>query len=189
VTREVEASYSDPLDEVWRCTAVAVGLRLERSKEVFAATDGEGTLTLGETATLDPDDCLGQMIFHELCHSLVQGAGSFGVPDWGLDNRSAGDELAEHACLRVQAALAGAYRLRWVLAPTTDFRAFYDALPVEPLAGDEPSAALAREAFERSTEPPWAPHLQRALEATRAIAQAVAPLAPADSLWARFEAD
>ncbi|NLY95693.1 MAG: YkgJ family cysteine cluster protein, partial [Myxococcales bacterium] len=63
-------AYVDPLDAIWLAVARAFGLRVERSDEVYASTDGEGTLTLGTRETLDPDDCLAQMIFHELCHAL-----------------------------------------------------------------------------------------------------------------------
>ena len=88
------------------------------------------------SALLDADDSLGQMIFHELCHSLIEGEDSFGKPDWGMDNtgpdqREAspeGDNWREHACLRLQWVLTGRYGLRTLFAPTTDFRAFWDQL-------------------------------------------------------------
>jgi len=186
VTRAIDARYRDPLDEIWLGTARALGLRIVRSNEVFAATDGAGVLTLGSPESLDPDDSLGQMVFHELCHSLVQGADSFREPDWGLDNLGARDEAREHACLRVQAVIARRHGLERVFAPTTDFRAFYDALGADPLAGEGESVTLARAALERAEGPPWQPHLNRALEATRAVAEAIAPFAAPDSLWARL---
>lgn len=184
--RVIDARYRDPLDEIWRAAARALGLRIVRSDEVFAATDGAGELTLGSPASLDPDDCLAQMVFHELCHSLVQGPESFREPDWGLDNLGDRDVAREHACLRVQAALARAHGLQGVLAPTTDFRSFYDALGADPLHGDDPSVPLARAALERAKGPPWHPHLERALAATRAIGEVLAPFAAPDSLWARL---
>lgn len=164
--------YVDPLDAVWLAAARRVGLRVERAPEVHAATDGRGTLVIGTPETLDSDDCLAQMIFHELCHSLVQGRASFEAADWGLDNESDRDLVREHACLRLQAALAARHGLRRVLAPTTDHRAFYDALGDDPLApSGDPSVVLAREALARAAEPPWAPHLEAALRATGAIAR------------------
>lgn len=177
--RQVRHRYLDPLDQVWLATARRIGLRIERSGEVYASTDGSGTLRLGAHATLDADDCLAQMIFHELCHALVEGPESFARPDWGLDNTGTRDVAREHACLRTQAALAGRHGLRALLAPTTDFRVFYDRLSEDPLAatGADPSIALAREAVRRAGEPPWAPHLESALRATAAIARAVAPFA------------
>ena len=191
--RQVDHRYVDPLDQVWLETARRIGLRIERSGEVYASTDGSGMLRLGAHATLDADDCLAQMIFHELCHALVEGPASFTHPDWGLDNTGSRDVTREHACLRTQAALAGRHGLRALLAPTTDFRAFYDRLSEDPLAAPaaEPSIALAWEAVRRAGEPPWAPHLESALRATAAIARAVAPFATADgepatalpSLW------
>jgi hypothetical protein len=197
-TRQVHHRYVDPLDQVWLATARRIGLRIERSGEVYASTDGGGTLRLGTHATLDADDCLAQMIFHELCHALVEGPGSFGHPDWGLDNTGPRDVAREHACLRTQAALAGRHGLRALLAPTTDFRAFYDRLSEDPLApvapetaAVDPSIALARAAVRRAGEPPWAPHLESALRASAVIAGAVAPFATAEdepatalpSLW------
>ena len=127
-------------------------------------------MTLGTPETLDPDDCLAQMILHELCHSLVEGTKSLRVPDFGLDNETLRDVSREHACLRLQAWLTGRFGLRRVLAPTTDFRSYYDELPPDPLAaGDDPSVAMARAGAERSDHSPWAPHLQAALEATAGV--------------------
>jgi hypothetical protein len=186
-SRPVGHRYLDPLDQIWLATAQRIGLRIERSGDVYASTDGAGTLRIGAGATLDADDCLAQMIFHELCHALVEGPGSFALPDWGLENVDARDLAREHACLRTQATLAGRHGLRALLAPTTEYRAFYDRLArdaLAPLAGDaaapappDPSIALARAALARAHEPPWAPHLDVALRATAAIAGIVAPFA------------
>lgn len=186
--------YLDPLEHLWLAAAAHIGLRVQRSGEVYAATDGAGALHIGDRADLDPDDCLAQMIFHELCHALVQGPGSFQQPDWGLDNETDRDVPAEHACLRTQAALARPHGLGTLLAPTTEFRAFYDQLTADPLAGPagDPSVALARAALARADQPPWAPHLRRALEDTAAIAARAARWqAPADPdalppLWHTF---
>ena len=186
MTRAIDGRYRDPLDEIWLGTARALGLRVIRSNEVFAATDGKGELTLGSPESLDPDDSLGQMVFHELCHSLVQGPESFDQPDWGLDNLGDRDVAREHACLRVQATIARRHGLERVFAPTTDFRSFYDALGADPLAGSDPSVAMARAALERAEGPPWQPHLERALRATRTLGEVSAPFAAADSLWARL---
>jgi hypothetical protein len=176
MSREVHRVYVDPLDAVWLAVARGTGLRVHRSGEVYASTDGEGNLTLGDRATLDADDCLAQMIFHELCHALVQGHENLGAPDWGLDNESDRDFVREHACLRVQSHLAGRYGLREMLAPTTDFRAYYDALPEDALAGDEAAVSLAREALARVDTPPFTPWLVKGLETTRAIVSAVSEI-------------
>ncbi len=174
--RVVCRRYVDPLDAIWLRAAAEVGLRVVRAPDAFASTDGAGTLVLGTPETLDADDCLAQMIFHELCHALVQGPASFSVPDWGLDNETERDVAREHACLRAQAALLSPLGLRVALAPTTDFRAFYDALGEDPLApvdlGDC-SVELARQALARVDTPPWAPHLRRALDATAKVVAAV----------------
>ncbi|MCA9669041.1 MAG: hypothetical protein KC503_25775 [Myxococcales bacterium] len=173
---------------IWLATARALGLRVARSDEVYAASDGRGTLTIGAAATLDADDCLAQMIFHELCHSLVEGASAFGEPDWGLDNVSDADRPRELAALRVQAALADRHGLRRVLAPTTEHRPFYEALGDDPIAGDE----AARAALARASTPPWHPHLEDALRRTRAIVTLAAPAARAldqDLLFATEDDD
>ena len=39
----------------------------------YATTNGRGVIGIGERDTLDGDDCLAQLILHELCHALVQG--------------------------------------------------------------------------------------------------------------------
>jgi hypothetical protein len=183
-TRQVHHRYVDPLDQIWLATARRIGLHIERAGDVYAATDGRGTLRIGTHATLDPDDCLAQMIFHELCHALVEGPASFVQPDWGLDNTGPRDVAREHACLRTQATLAGRHGLRALLAPTTDFRAYYDRLSEDPLTpgampADDASIALAEAALRRAELPPWAPHLETALRATAVIARAVAPFATA----------
>ncbi|MCC6875809.1 MAG: YkgJ family cysteine cluster protein [Sandaracinaceae bacterium] len=183
MSREVRSFYEDPLDRVWLTAAERMGLSIARSSEVFASTDGRGRLTLGDPSTLDADDCLAQMIFHELCHSLVQGPESFEQIDWGLDNESDRDLSREHGCLRAQAFLLSWYGLERVLAPTTDHRAFYDAIVEHPLEASERSVELARIAAGRSERFPWAPHLHDALRATSAIVHAL-PGAPAGSLWA-----
>ena len=146
------------------------GFDVTRSPEVYASTDGKGAMIIGTAETLDPDDCLAQMILHELCHSLVEGTQSLREPDFGLDNETSRDVVREHACLRLQAWLTARFGLRRALAPTTDFRGSYDDLPSDPLApGDDPASALAAAAAERSRGGPWAPHLEAGLEATARI--------------------
>ncbi len=168
--RKPRHSYLDPLDAIWLTVAARIGFVVARSSEVYASTDGKGLMTIGDASTLDPDDCLAQMILHELCHSLIEGPESLGLPDFGLDNESERDVVREHACLRLQAWLTESHGLREVLAPTTDFRSYYDALPEDPFAdGDDPATKLARAGAARSEKPPWAPHLWNALEATAKV--------------------
>ena len=164
--------YEDPLDRIWVTCAERVGLRVNRAADVYASTDGKGTLTVSRDDGLDADDSLAQMIFHELCHSLVQGASSFEVPDWGLDNLTEVDAVRERACLRLQATLARPHGLREFFAPTTDYRAFFDALPEDTLLGDSAELLMARRAAARANRAPWAPHLEEALAATAAVLSA-----------------
>lgn len=73
MAREVTRVYRDPLDELWLACAAEVGLRVRRTADAYASTDGRGTLSISTPEHLDADDCLAQMVFHELCHALVQG--------------------------------------------------------------------------------------------------------------------
>ena len=135
--------YVDPLDQLWLATAARLGFRVERGDSVYASTNGRGVMTLGTHETLDQDDCLAQMIFHECCHWLVEGEETRRAPDWGLDNVTDRDVPREMACLRLQAFLADRHGLRAVLAPTTDFREFHDALPADPFEPRHWLGALA----------------------------------------------
>ncbi len=181
--RSIDHRYEDPLSRVWLTAAERIGLRVVRSPDAYASTDGRGTMVIGDEASLDADDSLAQMIFHELCHSLVQGEGAFARPDWGMDNVSDVDVWREHACLRLQAHLAARHGLRGLFAPTTDFRAFWDALPADPFADrSDPSVAAAIRGLHRADLPPWSPALGDALAATARIAAAVGRAEP-PSLW------
>jgi Fe-S-cluster containining protein len=171
VTRTPTHRYVDPLALVWLGAAAKVGLTVERTDAAYAASDGKGRLRIGSDETLDADDSLAQMIFHELCHALVAGPESFAAPDWGLDNVTDDDAWREHATLRLQLTLARRYGLHRFFAPTTDYRAtFWDALPADPLADrTDPSVVAAIVGLGRVDEPPWAPALEDALAATAAI--------------------
>jgi len=178
VPREVTHRYVDPLAQVWLGAARRIGLRVVRTPDTYASTDGRGALAIAVDAELDADDSLGQMIFHELCHSLVEGEDSFAAPDWGMDNTGPEHDFREHACQRVQWVLAGRYGLRAVFAPTTDFRAFWDTLSGDVLADrTDPSVQLAIAGLRRAALPPWAPALAEALAASAQIAVAAAPFA------------
>lgn len=195
--RQISARYRDPLEEIWRRAASAIGLSVARSASTYASTDGAGTVTLSDREGLDPDDSLAQMILHELCHSLVAGEESFGWVDWGLDNETDRHREFEQATLILQAALLAPLGLRRVFAPTTNYRAFYDELPLNPFEeralGDRPSITRARAGYARHRLAPWAPHLERALEATRRVLEALLPFdaEPLDEglelLWRRIE--
>lgn len=173
MSRAVTQSYQDPLDAIWIAAAERMGLKVQRGPDSYATTDGAGTLTLTESAGMDPDDCLAQMILHEICHFMVQGPASIGWVDWGLDNEGTIHTEFEHACLRLQAALLTPLGLRRALAPTTDFRVYYDALPPDPFAERSPeereSITRARAAYARRSRPPFRQHLEGALHATSRI--------------------
>jgi hypothetical protein len=184
--REINFVYEDPLSVIWLSLASKLGMTVRRDEECFAAWDGAGTLTIGADRTLDADDSLAQMIFHELCHALTEGPESLMKPDWGLENDEPDHIVREHACLHLQAALAGQYGLRIFFATTTDFRAYYDALPTDPLADNSCAATrIAREAWKQATEGPWSQPLAQALRQTAAIAAIVQPTAAISSLWSQ----
>ena len=189
MAREVTHRYIDPLAQVWLGAARRIGLRVQRTPDAYAATDGAGTLAIGDDATLDPDDSLAQMIFHELCHSLVEGEESFAKPDWGMDNTGPDHDWREHACLRVQWVLAGRHGLRGVFAPTTDFRAFWDQLSGDVLADrTDPGVQGAIVAIRRAATPPWSPALGEALVASEQIARTAARFAAEPAvLWRTVE--
>jgi hypothetical protein len=182
--RPVRHRYEDPTDRIWLATAAALGMTVRRTDAVFASWDGASVLQLSTVEGFDPDDSLAQLILHEICHALVEAPQGWSKPDWGLENIDERDLVREHACHRLQAALADAHGLRLFFAVTTLHRPYYDALPAQPLApGPDPAIPLARAAMERARAPAvWEP-LQRALEATAQVAAAVAPFVEPASLW------
>ena len=151
MSRRTRHQYRDPVEVIWLEAAARLGIRVTRSDQVYAAWDGRGTLTLGGDETLDPDDSLAQMIFHELCHALVAGEVARGEIDWDFTPEEIGSQreaLREHATHRLQAALADEHGLRVFLAVTTDWRGYYDDLPADPLSPvTDLAAVLARRAF------------------------------------------
>lgn len=173
--------YEDPLARVWTHCAELIGFRVVRSTEAYASSDGRGTLLIATDDQFDPDDNLGQMIFHELCHALVEGEAGEQSLDWGLDNTRMGNPWREHACLRVQAWLADSVGLRDFFAPTTDFRvSFWNTLPADPFHASpetggrrERSCVAGRIAAWRSSQKRWHLPLKNALQASARIADAV----------------
>src|SRR3954471_22134829 len=109
------------IDEIWRRAAAAVGFTLSRTRDAYATSDGRGRIAIGAADTLDGDDALAQLVFHELCHAVTEGDASLGKPDWGLDNVPEHVDR-EHACLCVQARLSDRFGLRAAMAPTTPYR-------------------------------------------------------------------
>jgi hypothetical protein len=186
--RQITHQYRDPIELIWLRAANDLGLVIERSTEVFAAYDGKGTLTIGDECDFDADDCLAQMIFHEICHWLVAGRRGFHREDWGLNNIDDRDVVFEYAAIRLQAALSQPYGLRSFMAVTTDWRAYWNALPEDTLkGGDDPAIEIAQEGFHLAKFEPFAPVLKRALSATTAIANVVREQLPnsdsESSLW------
>ena len=120
--------------------ASGCGFRVERGDAAYASTDGKGTILVGPPETLDADDSLCQLVLHELCHALVQGEQSWTQVDWGLCNTDDRDDVAEAACLRLQAHLAaGAWPARGARARPPPGGRYYQALPADA-AGAPPTA-------------------------------------------------
>src|SRR3954452_11457807 len=168
-TKQRHALHDTQIERIWIDAAARVGLRVERTDAAYASTDGSGVISVGADETLDDDDSLAQLVFHELCHALVQGPENLGVPDWGLDNTSDRDLVAEHACLRLQAHLADAQALRPLMTPTTISRAYYLALPAFPLDGGDEASQRAAAAARWAATAPWRLALDEALAATAAV--------------------
>ena len=184
--RTISSVYQDPLEIVWVATAKSFGIEVVRDPHVFASWDGDGTLRIGDATSLDADDSLAQMTFHELCHALIEGPDGFELPDWGLDITNQAQRVHEHACLRLQAALAIRYGLREFLAATTNSRLYYDALPPDPLSDEnDPAVSLALDGWQRATAGPWANDLDGALRVTASLADLIRPYVVKDSLWSR----
>lgn len=178
-----ELPYIDPVEQVWIGCVGRLGMSVRRDDAVYASWDGKSVLTICNPSCFDPDDSLAQMIFHELCHGLIEAPEGLTMRDWGLENIDERDLVREYACHRLQASLLIPYGLRIIFGPATDHRPYYDALPLDPLAdGDDPAIALAREGHVRATTGPWAEAIDAALAATAAITAAVAPYAEG-TLW------
>ena len=64
------------IDEIWRRAATTVGFALARTQDAYATSDGRGGIAIGATETLDGDDALAQLVFHELCHAITEGEAS-----------------------------------------------------------------------------------------------------------------
>jgi hypothetical protein len=177
------------IEGAWIDAAARLGLRVTRTTDAYATSDGRGLIAIGVGAALDVDDAVAQLVFHELCHAITEGDAALTRPDWGLDNTSPRDVVREHACLRLQAHLADAHGLRALMAPTTEYRAYHDALGEAPLgeaslgeaslgeaslgeaplaSGADPAIPIAREAAARAGAAPWAAPLAAALAATAA---------------------
>ena len=160
----------EAIDRVWIDAAARCGFRVERGETGYATTDGRGTITIAPRAALDADDCLAQLVLHELCHALVQGEARWRTPDWGLDNTSSRDDAREAACVRLQAHLADRHGLRELLAPTTPWQDYYRALPADPLLAtadaDQEPTALARAAVALANDKGWGAVLDQALAAS-----------------------
>jgi hypothetical protein len=179
----------EAIERIWIDAAARLGFRVVRTNDAYASSDGRGTISIGVGEALDVDDSVAQLVFHEICHAITEGETALTRPDWGLENADVGaaHQVREHACLRFAAHVADAHGLRELLAPTTDYRAYHDALPGDPLAdGDDPAIAIAREAAARAAAPPWRAPLGDALAATAAeLARAAVhplgfPLGPAN---------
>ena len=182
--RQILRTYTDPVDLIWLHAASQMGMRIQRSAEVNASWDGHGILTIGTPETLDPDDCLAQMILHEACHALCEGPQSLSMPDWGLDSFNPNKKIREHACLRLQAAFADRYRMRSFFASTTVFRRYYDQIPADPLGdSDDPASEIARTAMDYAIQSTWAQHLDDALKRTAIVAGVLEGIIDEKSIW------
>ena len=178
--RPVLSRYIDPIEVIWLATASRLGIHIRRSSLVFSSTDGSGRLQLSTREHLDADDCLAQMLLHEICHWCTNGEATFHERDWGfaLDGPT---DPREHACLRLQAWLADQVGLREFFAPTGVYRQYYNRIPEDSLQSIDDSdwevhvCDVAKEAVNRIQDKPWHPHVIRAVHATARVRDLVDP--------------
>lgn len=135
-SRTIKSIYQDPVDLIWLNCADCLGWQVKMSDQVYASWDGKTTLFIASPKDRDADDCVAQLIFHEICHALVAGEVGRQHVDWGLSNFDDRDILDELACHRLQAGLAHSFSLRSFMAVTTQWRPYYDALPADPIKDD-----------------------------------------------------
>lgn len=178
--RPINSRYVDPCEVIWLATAARLGLHIRRSPLVFSATDGTGRLQLSTRDDLDEDDCLAQMLLHEICHWCTNGVETYGDRDWGFALDGPTDHR-EHSALRLQAWLADQVGLRSMFGPTGVYRQYYDRIPVDPCAviddSDWETAVVnhAKEAIARMQLKPWHPHVLQAMKATVRLREVVGP--------------
>ncbi len=163
---EPATNANSPLDTIWIQCAKDMGLTLHRTDNAYVSSTGNGQITIASDDDLDEDDSLAQLIFHEICHSLVEGPESFSKRDWGLDNTTKDDVEREYAACRTQKFLAVRYGLSSLFRPTTEYGTYYDSLTDCLAPKDTTSSRLAHRGIINSNTSPWAPHLAEALQKT-----------------------
>jgi len=181
--RPIMARYDDPVDLVWLALMRRLGIDVERTDAAYATYDGAGTLAVAVQEDMDPDDCLAQMLLHEVCHALVQGRRALTTLDWGLAYQEGEGLDEEYATHRLQAHFADRVGMREFFAVTTQWRPHWNQMGPEPLRGTEVSSRLARRALENARAWGWEDAIHKALERTAAIAEALGEAAPEGSLW------
>ncbi len=169
------------IETIWREAAARIGFAVTRTAEAYATSDGRGLIAIGTDDLLDADDAFAQLLFHEICHAITEGQQAVASPDWGLDNVPS-HRVREHACLRLGAVLAGRFGLRAAMAPTTEYRAYYDGLgsdplaPAPPAAEPDPAIAIAAAAVVRFEASAWRGPIEDGLARTAALALRRHPL-------------
>ena len=178
--RPILSRYVDPVEVIWLSTATRLGIHIRRSSLVFSSTDGSGRLQLSTREHLDEDDCLAQMLLHEICHWCTNGVDTFFDRDWGfaLDGPT---DPREHSALRLQAWIADQVGLRVFFAPTGIYRQYYDQIPNDPTAQIDDSewekhvCEVAGDAIDRIQGEPWHPHVLDAAQATARVRDVLRP--------------
>ena len=179
-TRLPSPLASPEIESIWIGVAERIGWRIVRSDRAYASSSGAGVIEIGIDSLLDEDDSVAQLIFHELCHGLIEGPPGWSLPDWGLSNCDDQHVDREYACLRLQIALTEPFALRELMAPTTEYRVYHDAISGDPVrSGEGVASQLAGDALNRADSETWRREIRQGLADTRAALDARASLGAA----------
>ena len=154
--RVIETRYADPLDLLRLHCAQRLGMTVVRSREVFAAWDGKGTLTIADERDLDAE-----FATHRLQAALADRHGLRRFMGPTREHRTYYDSLPGEALgTGGPKGMAG-----------------------QAKGANEAIRAAAQAGWERAKSAPWSEPLEDTLAATVALARLLGAAAPEGSLW------
>ena len=155
--------YSDPVSNVWALAVRILGV--ERPGDKVAAGHGDGEPTA-------------QILFDQLCRSLIEGHDSFAKADAAPRSFDATAlHWRDYARLRLQWVLCSQWSLHGWFVPAEDVRVFWDSLD-DTVLDDKADLAVraASVALLRASRSPWSPTFAEALATTREVLRADASI-------------